>query len=113
MTRSSTDLLGTVFFRFDYNLPIEEFRQEFLRFVEKSPLWDTKVATLVMTDADQQTIEVRALISARTAAHAFDLRCAVREHLIAFVQKKFPKSLPRYRAIFEQSHSVETSKQSE
>ena len=39
-----------------------------------------------------------ALMSARSAGHAFDLRCEVREKLIDFLQKQHPEALPRQRS---------------
>ena len=41
--------------------------------------------------------EVRILASARTSPRSFDLRCEVREKLIAFLQKEHPYALPRLR----------------
>ena len=41
------------------------------------------------------TVELRALVSARNASATFDLRCEVREKLIAFLAREFPQALPR------------------
>ena len=43
------------------------------------------------------TVELRALISARNVAATFDLRCEVREKLIACIAREFPQALPRRR----------------
>jgi hypothetical protein len=51
-----------------------------------------------VTDSKKSSIELRALASARSAADAFDLRCDIREQLIAFLQKEHPTALPRARA---------------
>ena len=51
-----------------------------------------------MTDSKESSIELRALASARSAADAFDLRCEIREQLIAFLQQEHPTALPRARA---------------
>jgi hypothetical protein len=37
-------------------------------------------------------------MSARNSSEAFDLRCFIREHLIAFIQAEYPESLPRTRS---------------
>ncbi|MGC2201475.1 MAG: mechanosensitive ion channel family protein, partial [Stellaceae bacterium] len=42
-------------------------------------------------------VEMRALVSARNASLAWDLRCEVREKLIAFLQAEYPHALPRQR----------------
>ena len=50
-----------------------------------------------MTDCKEDCIEVRALMSSWTAGFAFDLRCEVREKTIDFLQREYPRSLPRRR----------------
>ncbi|MBN1838052.1 MAG: mechanosensitive ion channel family protein, partial [Spirochaetales bacterium] len=42
--------------------------------------------------------EVRALMSAADSSALWELRCAVREGLIDYLQREFPGSLARYRA---------------
>jgi hypothetical protein len=42
-------------------------------------------------------VELRALVSVRNPSQAWDLRCEVREKLIAFLQAKYPRALPRQR----------------
>ena len=97
-TRKTADLLGTVFVYVDYSVPVEEVRQELHRILESSPLWDGKVWGLQVTNASEQAVEIRALMSAPNAPKAWDLRCYVRESLIKFLQERFPESLPKMRA---------------
>ena len=44
-------------------------------------------------------MELRCLMSARSSAQTFDLRCEVREKLIDFLQQEHPEALPRSRQI--------------
>jgi small-conductance mechanosensitive channel len=97
-TRVSADLLGTVFLRVDYTVPLEALRTELTRILTASRLWDGKVNGLQVTDADARTMEVRALVSAADASLAWDLRCEVREKLIVFLQERYPDALPKVRA---------------
>lgn len=97
-TRNSADILGTIFLYLDYSVPVEPLRQELSAIVKRSPLWDGKVCILQVTEATEQTVQLRGLMSSRNAADAFDLRCFAREELLAFIQKNFPNSLPRVRA---------------
>ena len=97
-TRTSADLLGTVFLYVDYTVPVDAVRQELTRLLEASPGWDRKVNVLQVTDAKQRTVELRALMSSSDAGKSFDLRCEVREKLVDFIQKNYPESLPRVRA---------------
>jgi small-conductance mechanosensitive channel len=96
-TRSSADILGTVFLHVDYDVPLDALRHELTRILEASPLWDGKVNVLQVTDAKERTLELRALASARDAGTAWDLRCEVREKLITYIRKEYPHSLPRWR----------------
>jgi small-conductance mechanosensitive channel len=96
-TRTRADLLGTVMIYTDFTAPVEEIRQELLRILKSTPLWDGKTWGLQVTDATYQSMQLRALMSARNGPTAFDLRCYVRENLIKFLQEKFPASLPQGR----------------
>jgi small-conductance mechanosensitive channel len=98
-TRTSADLMGTVFLYVDYTVPVEAVRQELKRILEASrDLWDGKVCVLQVTDSKERTLELRALMSAADSGMAWDLRCRVREKLVEFLQKNYPNSLPRVRA---------------
>ncbi|UOE46477.1 mechanosensitive ion channel family protein [Mucilaginibacter sp. SMC90] len=96
-TRTSADILGTVFLYMDHTVPVDAIREEFERLIVKSNLWDKRVKVVQVTDVREHTIEIRVLMSASTSSNAFDLRCYIRENLITFIQKNFPGSLPRSR----------------
>lgn len=96
-TRTSADILGSVFLYTDYTVPVEEVRAELGRLLEKSTYWDKKVNVLQVTNATDRTIELRALMSAENSPTAWNLRCEIRERLLEFLQRKYPKSLPRSR----------------
>jgi small-conductance mechanosensitive channel len=96
-THSSAALLGTVMLYADYTLPVDDVRQELVRILDSTPLWDRKTWALQVTDLTEQSIQVRALMSASNASKAFDLRCYVREQLIKYLQEQHPQCLPRRR----------------
>src|SRR3984893_6493019 len=98
-SRVSTDLLGTVILYLDYQAPLAELRKELKRLVENNPKWDRKVCGLQVTDTNQNTIVVRALVSSTNPGKTFDLRCDVREGLIDFLRRSHPESLPKVRNI--------------
>ena len=100
-TRESSAIMGTVFIHTDYAVPVDQVRQKLDEIVRNSKLWDGRVANLQVTDAKERSIELRALVSARTASACWDLRCEVREKLIAFLQQDYPGALPRERAEVE------------
>jgi len=96
-TRTRADLLGTVMIYTDYNAPVEEIRQELLRLLKTTRLWDGKAWGLQVTDLTQTTMQLRALVSAKNGGDAFDLRCYIRENLIKFIIERYPRSLPLSR----------------
>ncbi|HXF09117.1 MAG TPA: mechanosensitive ion channel domain-containing protein [Candidatus Acidoferrales bacterium] len=97
-TRNSAELIGSVFLYTDYAVPLEPLRAELTRLLAAHPLWDGKVNVLQVTDSRERVIELRALMSARNAPEAWDLRCAIREGLITYLQREHPEALPRLRA---------------
>ncbi len=100
-TRTSADIIGSVFIHTDYTIPFEELRKELDRILEKTDLWDKKVKVLQVTDAKEFTVESRILVSARNSPTAWDLRVYVREKMVEFVQKNYPESLPKTRLSLE------------
>jgi len=97
-TREGSAILGSVLIYLDFTAPIDRIRAKATELVAASPSWDGKVSKVQVTDAREHTIEIRVLLSARDAGSLFDLRCEVREKLIAFVSGEFPQALPRERA---------------
>jgi small-conductance mechanosensitive channel len=101
-TRDNAALIGTVMLYLDYETPIDAVRAKVEEIAAASPLWDRRVVNVQVTDFRQSTMEVRILVSAGTSPRAFDLRCEVREKLIAFLQREHPNSLPRLRSEHQQ-----------
>ena len=76
---------------------VDEVRQALLQILQASDTRDGKVWGLQVTNATEQTMELRALMSAKNSGTAWDLRCDVREKLIHWLQQHYPESLPRAR----------------
>lgn len=100
-TRTSADLLGTVFLYVDYTVPLEDLRLELTRILQQSPRWDKKVNIIQVTDMKERVVEVRALVSAEDSSKTWDLRCEVREKLLNFLQTKYPQTLPKTRVLLD------------
>jgi small-conductance mechanosensitive channel len=96
-TRDTSAQIGTVFLFLDYTAPVPRIREKLREILAASPLWDGQVANVQVTECTDRALQVRILVSARNAASAWDLRCDVRENLIAFLQKEYPDCLPRVR----------------
>jgi small-conductance mechanosensitive channel len=96
-TRESSNLLGAVLLYVDYSAPVDRLRETFQQIVEGSPLWDGQTAVLQVTDARERTMELRCLASAGNSSALSNLRCEIREKMVAYIQAEFPDALPRDR----------------
>jgi small-conductance mechanosensitive channel len=92
VTREDAGIVGTVSIHTDYSVPVERVRQKLTEIVRNDPLWDGRVVNLQVTDA-KDWLELRATVSADTLRKAWDLRCAVREKLVSFLQREHPGAL--------------------
>lgn len=106
-TRTTSQILGTVFLYMDYAIPVDILRAELTRLLNASELWDKRVGILQVTDAKEHTLELRALVSAKNSSNAFDLRCYIRENLIKFIKENSPESLPVNRLLFNNTEKEE------
>lgn len=102
-TRTSAEILGTVYLHVDYAFPVEKMREKLTEVLNQTDLWDGKVNVLQVTNSNERTLELRALVSAEDSPTAWDLRVHVREELIRFVQDEYPQHLPKNRInLFEE-----------
>ena len=96
-TRESAALIGTAMLYVDPAAPVDRLRAKLEEIAKASPLWDGKVVNLAVTDLTAEVMEVRCLVSARNAPRTFDLRCEVREKMMAFLRDELPEAFPRRR----------------
>ncbi|OYW29677.1 MAG: mechanosensitive ion channel protein MscS [Caulobacter sp. 12-67-6] len=96
-TRESAALIGTVMLYVDHAAPIDALRAKLEEIAKASRLWDGNVVNLAVTDITAQVLEVRCLVSGRNAPTVFDLRCEVREKMMAFIAENLPDALARQR----------------
>lgn len=97
-TREEATLIGTVMIYLDYSAPVQVIRAKVEAIVAASPLWDRRVVNVQVTDFRQTCLELRILASASDSRRTFDLRCAIREQIIGYLQENYPACLPRHRA---------------
>ena len=102
-TKTSSDILGTVFLYTDYNVSFDALREELTKILNSTDLWDKEVNVLQVTESKQNSVEIRALMSAKDSPTAWDLRVLVREKLITFLQQNYPESIARNRVLLEKS----------
>ncbi|WP_321500914.1 mechanosensitive ion channel family protein [Breoghania sp.] len=97
-TRESASIIGSVYWRVDYTVPVQEMREKLEELLDQSKLWDRNVVNLQVEASDERGLLVRALMTASTSPRAWDLRCEIREKMIGWLQDAYPECLPRIRA---------------
>ncbi len=106
-TRQSASIIGAVTWHLDHATPVGKLRAKMLDLLDENPLWDRDVAALQVIDTQERTITVRGLMSARNSPAAWDLRCAIREQVLAWLQLEHPEALPRLRTELRPSCAAE------
>ena len=76
---------------------IDPIRNEFERFTKDHPLFDGRNISLLMTEARPESVELRLSMSAKTIGDLWNLRCAVREHMLDWLRREKPDALIRHR----------------
>ena len=79
-------------------MPVDAIREEAQRIVEADPRWDGRTLNTVVLESGDRAMKVRTLVSARNSGDLSDLRYAVREGVLAYLQRRFPQALPRVRS---------------
>jgi small-conductance mechanosensitive channel len=87
-TRDSSKLAGAVMLHLDPLTEIGPLRAEFERLVAAHPLWDKRMATLKVTESTAGAIEVSLAMSARGPDDLFELSCAIRESMLAWLREQ-------------------------
>ena len=100
-TRTGSEIIGTLFLYVDFLAPIEALRAEAKRLTESAPEWDQRVFNLQVTDIGERSVQLRIMVSSRDSGKNWDLRCRLREGMLAFLARNFPASLPTVRLLGE------------
>lgn len=98
-TRKGSELLGSVELDLDWRVSTTRMRDHLHRVVGGTELWDGRTAVLQVTEATGGVVRVRILITAPDAPTLFDLRCLVREEMVAWVRRTNPDALPVQRVL--------------
>jgi small-conductance mechanosensitive channel len=91
-TRTGATLVGTVIVYADFSVHVDAVREALPNILRSSVLWDGDVHTVQVTDATETAMQLRIVVSARSAYDLWDLRCEVREKVIAWLQNHYPAS---------------------
>ncbi|MGB3807987.1 MAG: mechanosensitive ion channel family protein [Erythrobacter sp.] len=98
-TKTTAQLLGTVYLYVDPATELEPIRARFFDLVEDNARWDRRVRHMQVTDLTRDAIEVRLLMTAKDSPTLYDLRCDIREALIQWIAAEMPEALVRGRVI--------------
>lgn len=81
-TRVGPELKGEILLYADFSTPVEVVRAELERLCKASPLWDGRLARLIVLEAGERSMTLRATVSAANHEKLWDLRAEVREGLL-------------------------------
>ena len=102
-TRTTSQIIGSVFFWVDYTTDLAPLRAEATRLAQASKDFDGRVCLLQVVDTSERAMQLRLIVSSPSAGQSWDLRCLLREGLIALMQRDHPDALPRIRAEMRES----------
>ncbi|MEU1461381.1 mechanosensitive ion channel domain-containing protein [Streptomyces sp. NPDC005727] len=94
-SRGTPQMTGIVYWHLDHSAPIEAMREKLRDILRQCPAWDGRAYNLVVTDSTPNTIQVRALVTAKDADDIWTVRVAVREEMITWLSAEHPYALPR------------------
>lgn len=96
-TRTGSEITGAVFLLVDYNFPVESIRIALPEMLKEYPEWDGRLINVQVTKTTEQYKEIRVLLSSSDASKNWDLRAAIRERLIEFINKNYPDTFAKIR----------------
>ncbi|WP_129309637.1 mechanosensitive ion channel domain-containing protein [Streptomyces sp. L2] len=94
-SRGTPQMTGIVYWHLDHRAPVEAMRERLRDILRACPAWDGRAYNLVVTDTTPNTIQVRALVTAKDADDIWTARVAVREQMITWLTEHHPYALPR------------------
>lgn len=103
-SRQSEMLTGPVFLHLDPIADVGPIRAEFERYVAEHPLWDQRTAALLMTNAYPESVELRLSVSSSAIGDLWQLRCDLREHMLAWLRENQEQALIRHRLEVPHGH---------
>ncbi|MFS4097229.1 mechanosensitive ion channel family protein [Streptomyces sp. AF1A] len=94
-SRGTPQMTGIVYWHLDHSAPVEAMREKLRDILRQCPAWDGRAYGLVVTDTTPNTMQVRALVTAKDADDIWTVRVTVREQMITWLSAEHPYALPR------------------
>ncbi|MCX4761303.1 mechanosensitive ion channel family protein [Streptomyces sp. NBC_01275] len=94
-SRGTPQMTGIVYFHVDHTAPLDAMREKLRDILRECPAWDGRACGLDVTDTTPNTMQVRALVTAKDADDIWTVRVTVREQMIRWLSHDHPYALPR------------------
>ncbi|MBE8472917.1 mechanosensitive ion channel family protein [Streptomyces justiciae] len=94
-SRGGAQMTGIVYWHLDHSAPMDAMRVKLRDILRECPAWDGRACDLTVTDSTPNTMQVRALVTARDADDIWKVRVTVREQMIRWLTDHHPYALPR------------------
>ncbi|MFF3330782.1 mechanosensitive ion channel family protein [Streptomyces sp. NPDC002888] len=94
-SRGTPQMTGIVFWHLDHSAPLDAMRDKLKDILRECPAWDGRACGLDVTDTTPNTLQVRALVTAKDADDIWTVRVTVRERMIRWLSEEHPYALPR------------------
>lgn len=96
-TRANADIIGTIFLYVDYSFPVESIRITLPDMLKGNRDWDGRILNVQITKTTEQYKEIRVLLSSADASRNWNLRTAIREKLVDFINVNYPDTFAKIR----------------
>ena len=105
-------LIKPIYLYLDYRTDVQALREKFEQLLKASEEWDEQnPPTVQVTSLKEETMEIRALCSAKDPSVAWDLHCRLREELIHYVQGlEHGRYLPQRRILLDEPAAKSNTK---
>jgi small-conductance mechanosensitive channel len=102
-SKNSSHLIQPIYLYVDYQTEVDQIRRKFTELLKNDEDWDEETEpTVQVTGMGDETMEVRALCSAKDPSTAWALHCRLREQLVNYVRSlESGRYLPRRRLVLE------------
>ncbi|MER7191071.1 mechanosensitive ion channel family protein [Streptomyces flaveolus] len=94
-SRGTPQMTGVVYWHLDHTAPLDAMRERLRDILRGCPAWDGRAYNLTVTDTTPNTMQVRALVTAKDADDIWTVRVEVREQMIRWLADEHPYALPR------------------
>jgi small-conductance mechanosensitive channel len=94
-SRGTPQMTGIVYWHVDHTAPVDLMREKLRDILRECPAWDGRNYGLDVTDTTPNTMQVRALVTAKDADDVWTVRVTVRERMVRWLSAEHPYALPR------------------